>query len=540
VNDTIDFSYISDLVSVGGPHTFEIGSAYQLWASGGELYGWDISFSQYDECIRLDLNAMEMIALITNDSQLYVKIEPEKLYPGDTATVVIKKQFADGTLEDYDSTQTFEVAKLEGCIWGNILAEDSLGAYFYGVHQPIKFVVDTSAAVIDSLASDTGVVKLGVGLIEPDQKELSRYPKSFDVTDCFTPPSITNLTPVYTEIDNPLKIISPTAEDTSWINPIPEMPSIVCEAKLNGANLWEGISFDWNYSIGYDYLRREPFSPDTLCRRVSRLNFSGTTLPDENFHTSWEVPFSRTSPNFSIKIISSKPFRPHHEDYGGDCNEITNNWEQGNDIFTGGVSNIDLFAINQEGRIIAHTKKAGNWIKGINPDIQSIYQYTNSKEVEAIIRSESMTEQFTSDNTKRSKKWPYNTNGFPIYGPPNGYGLMQLDNLDRISGQTEKELWNWKAHIDRGKDFYFNNKKPKALAHLSMHYANEDQKLQSAFQMYNGGNLYKWNKDNEAWEFNTNIKKNRKIRVIENGHIVTKYLQYGIYVWKIYKQITNN
>ena len=257
-----------------------------MWASGGELYGWDVSFSQYDECIRLDLNAMEMIALITNDSQLYVKIEPEKLYPGDTATVVIKKQFADGTLEDYDSTQTFEVAKLEGCIWGNILAEDSLGAYFYGVHQPIKFVVDTSAAVIDSLASDTGVVKLGVGLIEPDQKELSRYPKSFDVTDCFTPPSITNLTPVYTEIDNPLKMISPTAEDTSWINPIPEMPSIVCEAILNGANLWEGISFDWNYSIGYDYLRREPFSPDTLCRRVSRLNFSGTTLPDENFHTS--------------------------------------------------------------------------------------------------------------------------------------------------------------------------------------------------------------------------------------------------------------
>lgn len=73
---------------------------------------------------------------------------------------MIRHRLPDETIEDFDPEQIFEVGMLEGCMAGAILADGETESYFYGVTQPIKFV---AAADVES---DTGVVKLRIGLIE--------------------------------------------------------------------------------------------------------------------------------------------------------------------------------------------------------------------------------------------------------------------------------------------------------------------------------------------------------------------------------------
>ena len=96
-------------------------------------------------------------------SLVLVTITPDKLSPGDTASIVIKKRNPDGTIEDFPPDQTFEIGIAEGCL-GNLLACDGedcyLEPYFYGIPDSVGvyFVADSSA--------DSGTVKIRVGLID--------------------------------------------------------------------------------------------------------------------------------------------------------------------------------------------------------------------------------------------------------------------------------------------------------------------------------------------------------------------------------------
>jgi hypothetical protein len=69
---------------------------------------------------------------------------------------LIQKKYQDGTIEDFPEWQGFEVAKLEGCILGDILSESELGPYFSDISQPIQFVTDSLAG--------SGTVKLKIGV----------------------------------------------------------------------------------------------------------------------------------------------------------------------------------------------------------------------------------------------------------------------------------------------------------------------------------------------------------------------------------------
>lgn len=119
---------------------------------------------------------------------LYVEADPSELFPGDTANIIIKKRLFDGTLIDFDTTQTFEAAMLEGCVLGNILVGDSLDAYFYDVNQPIKFVADTTA---DSIG--IGLVLLRIGLVEETLMSKNRNKNEVDMFECLPgPPQTSN------------------------------------------------------------------------------------------------------------------------------------------------------------------------------------------------------------------------------------------------------------------------------------------------------------------------------------------------------------
>ncbi|MFZ1518767.1 MAG: hypothetical protein WAU11_08330 [Ignavibacteriaceae bacterium] len=487
----------------------------------------DCTFPDYSNLVRCTGSEQ----LIIKPDSFVVYIDPAECYPGDTVQVVIKKRNADGTLADFTPEQTYEIAKLEGCMLGNILANNDSGSYFYDVSQPIYF------AAADSLVGDsTGTVLLKVGLMPNQKKELpADHRKVIESNDCYYGSFVVesfklNSFPIHKYT---LTILSPMPDTTFWVSDEPHMPTIECQAKVNDYHKGK-LTFEWEFWVGYDYLRREINETDTLCRRVSRVVLQGKSYSYNNQVSYWTVPFDKDSLK-SFKIISPKPRRPSSPSYGGDCEAITTIWDGGEEVFTGGDIYIKVFAKNDRGWIIAENElnKKDVRLKGKNANVAVFKQYLNSKEIEAIMLAESESEHFTTSNTPNKNLWPYETDGFPLYGEPNGYGLLQLDNPPPDhNGSTENQLWNWKAHIDFAKTA-FNIYKSKALEHLSGHIYPAEYLLQSTYQLYNGRHLYIWGTD--GWYINPKVPVNRLYKKLANGTKI--YKQYGFLVYEYYKTI---
>ena len=119
--------------------------------------------------------------------------------------------------------------------------------------------------------------------------------------------------------------------------------------------------------------------------------------------------------------------------------------------------------------------------------------------------------------------------GWPRYGYPNGYGLMQIDNPPA----TEKQIWNWQSNLDAGSDLYFNDMKPRVQNYLDEHTPYEEEiLLKCAFQKYNYSKeyLYIWNDETEEWEINENVPT--ETRTIDDEEVTKRY---GEFVWDIYQ-----
>jgi len=97
------------------------------------------------------------LTLYIKPSPIYAYTIPEVLGADDTADVIIKKRNPDGTLVDFPSDQTFELAVLDGCVNGNFMVGDSINVYFADAMQPIKFVT------ADSLDGEVDSVLIRVG-----------------------------------------------------------------------------------------------------------------------------------------------------------------------------------------------------------------------------------------------------------------------------------------------------------------------------------------------------------------------------------------
>ncbi|AFH50121.1 Hypothetical protein IALB_2418 [Ignavibacterium album JCM 16511] len=442
---------------------------------------------------------------------LYVEISPAEIYAGDTADVIIKKRLPDGSLADFDSSQTFEVATLEGCVMGNILVGDSLSNYFYDVHQPIKFVV------ADTVNADSALILLRVGLIE--QKKTIRK-KTFLETNCFTGYfQSQNYQNARAIIGPPLKIIYPTNNDIMWITEVPQMPVINCIARYNPLYL-RTIEYDWKFVVWKRYERKTTRGA-VICERISRSEFQGKSYSSTNGVTFWTVPFIVDSGYFYFKAVQNNQSIYYPQPYYG-CNGEVNYWYDDNqEIFTGGEVFISLTAKDfQTGFVLTFLDSipAGKII-GKNPTTDNIDNYANSNKIKAIRMIESKSYHFIDQGLDQSLWWPYNEVGWPVYGPPNGYGLMQIDNSPAA---TERQLWNWKANVDAGKaklqEIYQNV--------YEYHGSPDDFKANwtNAFQAYNQGS----NKSNRYYRWTGNKWELNKERKSNYGDIVyKKYLQLG-------------
>lgn len=464
---------------------------------------------------------------------LDVKVEPDTIYPGDTAQVVIKKRLPDGTLVDFDSTQTYEAGMLDGCILGKLIAGTQEGSYVYNVSQPIYFVADTSA-------DSTGSVLSRVGLIDPIDKLQNKndWQKDIAESECFIGWQSDSYDEVTVVKENPLEIIYPTLLTIERITNVPEMPTVVCKARLK-KYYPHSIKYEWKYIVRKYYARRT-LKKNPVCRRISRSEFQGISYSSFGGEiTEWTVPFIKDSGYFYFKSLQpdNNRYDPLNHIYG--CNGDTNAWYDTNDeIFTGGEVLITIVAKSyQTGEVLARldTIKLGK-ILGDDPDKPQIIIYTNDNVIRAIQEFESRFNQF---EINANNSWPYNETGWPLYGEPNGYGIMQLDS---DPAATERQLWNWKSNIDGGKyKFYVVIKENDTDRFLNEHQQNvtEEMRLKSAYQKYNfyGGEFEKVERYYYKWD-GKNWVENDRIPIIKRkvGNQLIKK-KYGDWVYDIYSEL---
>lgn len=127
---------------------------------------------------------------------------------------------------------------------------------------------------------------------------------------------------------------------------------------------------------------------------------------------------------------------------------------------------------------------------GQNPDKETIKDELGDLKYQIIAYRESLP------------KWhQFDANGYPTFGPPSGYGLMQLDPVPSYN-----ELWDWKANVKEGKDHFDKDiAQSEGLPNYIKKYYNgkenvseltDDQILRQAYYFYNAGRSYKWKSGN--------------------------------------------
>jgi hypothetical protein len=454
-----------------------------------------------------DLNRYYATGQITlKRDSLYVSIEKDTIYYGDSAQVIIKKRNPDGTLEDFPPTQKFEIAKLEGCMAGDIKVGDSLGTYFNNVSLPIYFMA------ADSIDDDsTGIIKLRVGLVPNTDYENSSG--KIISNACYGGNyTSSKYKDVRANVENPLVILYPLRNSPDEkITSDPQMPEVICKAWLK-TNIGEPVKFEWEYKVSYTYQRVRKRNGKPICSRSSESIFRGITWGTGGFTEEWTVPFTNDLNN-SFKFIG--------QDWREGCNQIMPYWDEGYLVFTGGnvLITVTVKAMGSEIVLGKNTQNV-NRILGDNPSKNSVISYTNSDEMRAIIEKETSATycQFTDDELDPSNWEPYKQKGWPYYGAPSGYGLTQIDNTPPA---TEKKLWNWKSNIDGGKQRLLTSQNEVNDYISKMRATNvEKYRLTNVFQNYNGGKsarYYIWS--GNKWEPNRN-----------------RGSEYGNSVYKIYEQ----
>jgi hypothetical protein len=143
-------------------------------------------------------------------------------------------------------------------------------------------------------------------------------------------------------------------------------------------------------------------------------------------------------------------------------------------------------------------------IRGRNPDKETIKETLGTLILQVICYKESYP------------KWhQFDDSGLPIFGPPGGFGLMQLDTPP----PTSKQIWSWLENIKGGKPLWREKLAMSKNYVKQVQEANPDQKVpnlspeqheRQAAYLYRGAAwvdgewqyYYIWNRDTKQWEVN--------------------------------------
>jgi len=482
-----------------------------------------------------------------NSEGLMVSFDRPTFSPGDTLNVIIKKVDAYGNEINYPDTTQFEVGIQSGCSLGVILntAKDTTAQYFAKIRQPIKLIASTpsnSDSVIVLIVGAPDIVenqnqakvsqvKSGTMLkINANNSNITSLQTVKKIKKTAGPGqeclffqmlhSLFGTTSATVNKQHKLEIIYPLATSANEIiTSEPKMPTVICKAKLH--NYSGDEIFHWEYWVSSN-INRTDVDKSKLCTRICQTKITGKSTSKDSTVTQWIVPFSVTKVKwFLLKATVPERNKIKHKFYNGDCNSEVNKWQDaGNDVFTGGnvFVKVTAYSATDTTLILAVDTLSANQILGIdnnkkptNPDQTTILNSAPSKAMKAIMTVESGRIQF-------------NKYGYPYFGPPNGFGLMQIDNyydnnIKMHVGPSEMEMWNWKRNFNRGHDI-FTSDSIQALKYLKV-YDNysQDQVMLEAFHEYNFGgndNYWIWNKQKNIWEEQYLGEKDYADKVMEN------------------------
>jgi hypothetical protein len=135
-----------------------------------------------------------------------------------------------------------------------------------------------------------------------------------------------------------------------------------------------------------------------------------------------------------------------------------------------------------------------NWtgegsVRGINPIKAEIKARLSEIAVQVTAYRESRFRQFDSS-------------GLPLFGPPNGFGIMQIDTPPA----TARQVWDWKANVDAGIALFATKAKDARTypARVRKKFPDAtdftpDQLKLETYQRYNGGAYWKWDDEEKVW-----------------------------------------
>jgi len=492
------------------PETDEYGSSLNSLHNSGRFIQ-DFYFVAYgiipDEdaqiIIRIETTDPEIepinVSFLVKPPQLVVSLEPSEISAGATAQVVIKKREPDGTLVDFDSTQTFEIAKLEGCVLGDILIGSDSGAYFYNVSQPIYFTV------ADSINGDSSqTVLLRIGLVEEEKSIPEIKQQHLENYECFWDEILSNI------YQDKLFEVGPKIELLSYANGEPK--------------LW----------IDGDELTMPEFPVQLKITNDTRGNFDFLRY---YLFLEWKNTQQTGQPVYGGGVTKLEQLPPGGSPLIFDFNV---DWDHPNPGFICGGDELTL-RIEYKG--VKKNFKLNTDILGDNPvDKETFRTYVSTKltdpkdkHMNVVLYFETQFRQFWTDH------YVYMNTDNP---PEVDWGVCQVRKITPTIG----EIWNWKENINSGIDI-FNKKYNEAINYppnqrtekrwkrwYKIIYNNltdfttDEQKFKETHHLYRGGHYWHWfpvdeqNPDSQGeWKPDPQNNHNR-----------------GEDAWIIYQRVKNN
>lgn len=147
------------------------------------------------------------------------------------------------------------------------------------------------------------------------------------------------------------------------------------------------------------------------------------------------------------------------------------------------------------------------YIRGKNPDKETVKDTLGTLILQVICYKEAYP------------KWQqFDDSGLPVFGPPSGFGLMQLD-----PPSSSDQIWSWLKNVQEGKSRwqekiamskYHVKQVKKANADQKVPNLSPEQKEREAAYLYRGGcwvggefqYYYIWNRTSQQWEANPNAE----------------------------------
>ncbi|MYA36948.1 MAG: hypothetical protein F4030_13310 [Gammaproteobacteria bacterium] len=270
---------------------------------------------------------------------------------------------------------------------------------------------------------------------------------STDIDDCeVVPASVLDVQPVVPDDESdPYVVITKPGTDELVISTVPKMPAATFNAEVKGLS-------GSNYEIGYAW--------------NAVLYYRGTGKKSQTLVTNREVTEKDEDGNTVTKTVAKKTryWVPERHDFMERIPTVgavpglvgtsvfNNNWIiPWGDVLQGGSLTVQVTAtISSGGTQIAKVSNQQVYpITGSNPSLAQMKGIIGNSDLKlAVAWAESTHRQF--DGVK------YTGTGIPVYGEPDGWGLMQIDNIPMVP-KTVEHFWNWRVNLKTGSDYLEQN-----------------------------------------------------------------------------------